>query len=96
MAFGVFFACLLQYILNLATNGDESSYRPYMFGFTLLTTTLQTVLLLTVYKFETPRYLLEKNREQDCKQVLRWIYEDEYVDEVLQEKKNDLGIGGDK
>lgn len=56
------------------------SYWRYMFGFTLVTVLFQTVMLLTVYKYETPRYLLENNREQECRQVLRWIYEDEYVD----------------
>lgn len=66
VAFGVFFCCLFQYILKVANGSDDSKEKEYwfiIFGFTLVTVLLQTVLLLIVYKFETPRYLLENNRE---------------------------------
>lgn len=62
-----------------------------MFGFTLVTVFLQTMLFLIVYRFETPKYLLEKNQEEECKEVLKWIYHPSYVEEVLTEKKMDLG-----
>lgn len=65
VAFGVFFACLLQYIFKLANDNNDSKEKDYwfiLFGFTLITLLVQTALLLIVYRFETPRYLLEKGQ----------------------------------
>lgn len=60
IAFGVFFACLFQYVL-LQINSESDHWR-IVFGFTIVTTLLQTVFLSIAYRFETPKYLLEKNR----------------------------------
>lgn len=35
--------------------------------------------------------LAGKNQEEECKEVLKWIYHPDYVEEVLTEKKMDLG-----
>ena len=65
VAFGVFFSCLLQYIFKLANGNNDDKEKDYwyiLFGFTLVTVLIQTILLLVVYRFETPRYLLEKGK----------------------------------
>lgn len=69
VAFGVFFACLEQVVFKSIFKKEgqldvetEEHYWKFMFGFTLITTSIQTILLLFVYKFETPKYLLEKGR----------------------------------
>ena len=63
-----------------------------MFGCTLVTTALQIALLLLVYRMETPKYFLQNGKEEECRKVLEYIYKPEYVDEVLAEKKRDLGL----
>jgi hypothetical protein len=54
-----------------------------VFGFPLITITLQTLLLLLVYKYETPPYLLGAGREAELIEVLEFLYRGEYVDKVL-------------
>lgn len=45
-----------------------------VFGFPLITGTLQMVLLLFVFKDETPRYYLEKGRDEEAKEFIRKYY----------------------
>ena len=54
-----------------------------MFGFTLLPVAIQLTFLLLVYRMETPKYLLEQGKEEECRKVLEYIYKEEYVEEVL-------------
>ena len=60
---GVFFGPLFKYILVKAT-GDESckDFWWIVFGFTQITLVVQTVLLLFVFPYETPKYLLSVDR----------------------------------
>ena len=85
---GACFAFILQYLLMQKTE-QEDHWRT-VFGFSPLTTTLQTFFLLTVFHQETPKYLLEIGHEEECRRVLKWIYHEEYVEQVLNEKKLDL------
>ena len=85
---GVCFAFILQYLLMQKTK-QEDHWRT-VFGFPLLITALQTFFLLTVFHQETPKYLLEIGDEEECRRVLKWIYHEEYVEQVLNEKKLDL------
>ena len=66
-----------------------------MFGFTLLPVAIQITFLLLVYRMETPKYLLEQGKEEECRKVLEYIYKEEYVEEVLLQKKKDLGLEQD-
>ena len=47
-----------------------------IFEFPLLLLVLQTVLLLTVFKDETPNYLLLKGKNSECHALLAKIYEE--------------------
>ncbi|TXH59203.1 MAG: hypothetical protein E6Q89_02545 [Bacteroidia bacterium] len=38
-----------------------------VFGLTLITIVIQTLLLIFIYKEETPKYLLLNGREEECR-----------------------------
>ena len=40
-------------------------------------------MLIFVYDFETPKYLLQQKREEECIVLLERIYKPKYVDDVL-------------
>lgn len=62
---GVFTGCIFAYILKKATgdNSGESSWY-IIFGLTELTVAIQTVILIFVYPYETPKYLLSIGKEE--------------------------------
>lgn len=53
----------MAFILSSIT-GDETGleYWKLVFGFPLLTISIQVFLLMTQYNFEPPKYLIDKNR----------------------------------
>ncbi len=62
---GVFFGCFFTYILKKVT-GDETGKEFWyiLYGFPEITVLIQTLVLLFVYPYETPKYLLLKGRDQ--------------------------------
>lgn len=91
VAGGCFFGCFFEFILSAATGDkDGSQIWPFTFGFTLITLAVQTAVLLFVFPYETPRYLLLNNEEKEARKLIAVIYKEEFVDEVLEEKKKDI------
>ena len=45
----------------------------------MITITIELLMIIFVFNFETPKFLLEKDREQDCIELLKIIYKEEYV-----------------
>lgn len=75
VAFGMFFGCFFSYILSQIT-GDTTGqdYWYYVYGFPQLTIILQTIVLLFVYPFETPKYLLLKGQEEKAKELIEELF----------------------
>lgn len=90
VAFGVFFAYSFQLILKQFST--EVEHWRYVYGFTLITISVQTLLLVFVYWEETPKYYLQHDREPECVRFLESVYLPECVGTVLAQKKKDLGI----
>lgn len=74
---GIVSGTFLRYLLS-AMFDDPHSDRTWwvLFGLPLVVLVLQTVLIIFVYPFETPKYLLLKNRKQEALQLLRRIFKD--------------------
>jgi MFS family permease len=71
IAFGVFFGCIFKLLLSLIfDNKDGSAIWQIIFGFTLLTILIQTIVLLFIFPYETPKYLLLNNRKEDAKALI--------------------------
>lgn len=62
---GVFTGCIFTYILKKIT-GDETckDFWFIVFGLPELTIAIQTVMLLFVFPYETPKYLLSMGKEE--------------------------------
>lgn len=45
----------------------------------LVTIVIQTIVFLFIFPYETPKYWLEKREPEKCKELLRVIYEEEWV-----------------
>lgn len=85
---GVFFGVFFAYILKKITGDDTGSDFWYiLYGFPEITLVIQTVVLLFVYPYETPKYLLLNKREEEARQLIELIYKEEFVDQILEEKK---------
>jgi hypothetical protein len=91
VSFGVFFGCIFAYALKKIT-GDETGkdFWEILYCFTEITILLQTIGLLFIFPYETPTYLLLVGKEEEAKKLIEVIYKDEYVDEILKSKKDDL------
>jgi sugar porter (SP) family MFS transporter len=50
---------------------------------------LRTIMLLTVLRYETPKYLIYRSREEDARQVLHKIYSHDIASEQLMRLKAD-------
>jgi MFS transporter, SP family, arabinose:H+ symporter len=88
---GIFTSCIFAYILGLmADDFSGESYWRLVFGFPLITISIQTILLFTIYNFETPKYLLQHNREAQARQLLQRFYFDEFVDEMVASTKAEI------
>lgn len=62
---GVFFGCFFAYLLSKAT-GDSTgdAYWFILFGFPEITIAIQSLLLIFVFPYETPKYLLSIGKEE--------------------------------
>ena len=89
VAFGFFFAFCLKEIFSL-TISEPKLYWRFIFGFPLVTTILQQVLLMTVYNHETVKYLLVMGRSEEAKDLIRLTYEEEWEEIIYEEKLQDL------
>lgn len=83
---GVVFGCFFRYLLSYVFDNDPTSVNTWfiLFGFTLITVALQTVVLLFVFPYETPKYLLLKGRNDEARQLVEIIYKRECVNQVLE------------
>ena len=50
----------------------------------------QTLILLFVYPYETPKYLLSLGIEEEARKLLQVVYKPEFLEEILLEKRLDL------
>ena len=78
----------LPYIFSFFMQVED--YISLTFGFTIFTSLLQQVLLMTVFTNETPKYLLSVGRDDEAKQLIAQIYEEPFQDEVYHQKLRDL------
>ena len=66
VCFGCFFSCFFAYILQKITGDTKDnageSYWYILYGFTEITLILQTITLLFVFPYSTPKYLLSVGR----------------------------------
>mgnify|MGYP001321921726 FL=1 len=77
--------------LGLPKDGTPTWWWRLMLGLPMVFCLLRAVLLLTVFNFETPKYLIIKGRTQSAVNVLRKIYKEErYVQEQVSALKQDL------
>lgn len=58
-----------------------------MFVFPIITSLIQLYNLKFNYPYETPKYLVIQNKDDEAKELLAFIYKQEYVDEVFWEIK---------
>jgi hypothetical protein len=45
---------------------------------------IQTLILLFVYPYETPKYLLLNKRDEEARKLVELIYKEEYVDQIIE------------
>eukprot|EP00826_Nyctotherus_ovalis_P035371 TRINITY_DN3036_c0_g4_i1.p2 TRINITY_DN3036_c0_g4~~TRINITY_DN3036_c0_g4_i1.p2 ORF type:complete len:151 (-),score=33.36 TRINITY_DN3036_c0_g4_i1:471-923(-) len=66
----------------------DSFYWRFMLGFPLLVAVAQTILLFTIYKYETPKFLYIRRRRIQCDKALSKVYTTEKdIDRVLSKLK---------
>jgi hypothetical protein len=45
-----------------------------VFGFPLVTLVMQSMLMAWIFRYETPKYLIENGRDQECRELLGRLY----------------------
>eukprot|EP00826_Nyctotherus_ovalis_P042880 TRINITY_DN4479_c0_g1_i2.p1 TRINITY_DN4479_c0_g1~~TRINITY_DN4479_c0_g1_i2.p1 ORF type:complete len:280 (-),score=21.23 TRINITY_DN4479_c0_g1_i2:559-1398(-) len=67
---------------------ENSQYWRFMLGFPILIAVLQSVLLIFVFKYETPKFLYLRKKRRTCTKALSKIYaSDADIDRVLTKLK---------
>jgi len=51
---------------------------------------IQTVVLLFVFPYETPKYLLSKGQDGEARRLIDILYKEEYANEIFERKKADM------
>lgn len=82
---GLFFLYLFSYLLKLAT-GDPTGGSSWkvLFLFPVVTFALQTLILIRVFPFETPKYLAHNNKTAELRQLMGEFYKIEHVAEMYE------------
>ncbi len=81
VSMGVGTTYLFYYILFKAVPDEkQDQIWYYVFGFPLITIFIQTILLLFVFPYETPKYFLMHHQKSKARDLIAEIYLPEYVD----------------
>jgi MFS family permease len=84
-------AYLFYYILSVTFSPErQEEIWYYVFGLPLITVSIQTVILLFVFPYETPKYFLLHHQKNQARDLIVQLYKPEYVDVILHEKIDDL------
>jgi len=70
----VLIAYSMGYALPYPYGGETNGFWKFMILFPVIFVAVQLLLLFTVFTKDTPKYLLQKNHDEDAKEVLRKIY----------------------
>lgn len=74
-------AYLFYYILSICFSKErQTEIWYYVFGLPLITVSIQTIILLFVYPYETPKYFLLHHQKQKAKDLISQLYKAKYVD----------------
>lgn len=77
-------------VKELTAHPDDQWWWRFMFGFPIITAALRTFALLTVFKFETPSYLILCGKEKEAREIFGKLYLEEHADDVMNECKNKI------
>ena len=81
---------MASYIMGLKIPDDSADYDvrdnwwKFVFAFPILTCLIRVSLLLTCFNFDTPFSLMKQRKDESVAKVMKNIYEDEYIDDVVQ------------
>ena len=88
------FGILASFLLSLGLKKDPSENTHYwrlILGFPIVSLTLEVVLLLTVYRDDTPFEYLRAQQPLDAERVLTGLYASQDVSAVLEQAQRELG-----
>ena len=66
-------------------------YLYLMFGLTIVTCIIRSLVLLTCFNFETAKFYMLKNNDQAAEDILSKMYHDEFVQSKLNELQKEVG-----
>lgn len=80
ISFGQFFGSIFAYVLTQITqdaSGRSSWY--YVYAFPQITLILQSLLLLFVFPYETPKYHLMRGEDAEARALIDIIYKEKFA-----------------
>lgn len=81
---------MISYIMGLKIPDDSTNYDTsddwwkFVFGFPMITSFVRTLMLLIFFRFDTPYSLMKLKKDDQVSDVMKKIYQDEYIDEIVQ------------
>ena len=95
--FNQLFICtgiLVSYLLGLniptGHHNPTSQWWRFMLGVPIIAPILRLARLLLTYNFETPRYLMVTNQDEEAKKALGRIYSSSYINEAFEVLEKEL------
>ena len=78
--FGMVLGYLLAYVLKKTTEDYAcSSFWFIIFGVPEVTILIQSIMLIYVFPYDTPKYLFLQNNPKEAERLIRIIYKEEFV-----------------
>ena len=81
---------MISYIMGLNIPDDSTNYDTsddwwkFVFGFPMITCIIRMIMLLIFFRFDTPYSLIKQKKEDEVSAVMKKLYQDEYIDEIVQ------------
>jgi MFS family permease len=72
---------------TIRAHPDEEWWWRFMFAFPILTAALRSVCLLTVFRFETPSFLISTGKDEEARKLIDKIYFQEHSEEIYKDVK---------
>ena len=72
-----------------ANPGDQWWWR-FMFGFPIITALIRSFCLLTFFRFDTLAYLISHGKDEDAKEIIKYLYFEEHVKDIYSEIKSKM------
>ena len=89
--FGVFISFLISLNIpdaaTIRADPENQYWWRFVFGFPIITCIFRSLVLLFIYRFDTPLFLISNGKDEETKFIIKKLYHEEFVEQIYKEYK---------